>query len=161
MPHAHPQKLGFHREGGGSEDGSVRGNAQLGFSETRRSVTRLNHHVVEALVRAGVSAVGNQFALFTSTKVQMLTPEELALSPFPRWTTRDGRVGGCHAGGGSGVSEAAGGDADVQAHECGGSWAADAVNSLVNQGFVPVLHGDAVLDLSLGCSILSGTQFTR
>ena len=39
----------------------------LGFAATRASVTTLNHHVVEALLNAGISAVG--------------------VSPFPRWTT--------------------------------------------------------------------------
>lgn len=80
-----------------------------GFATTRASVTRLNQIVVEALLGAGIPAVG--------------------VSPCAAWATR-GRavaVDGC-----------------------------DGVAALLAVGLVPVLHGDAVLDDQLGCTILSG-----
>lgn len=59
----------------------------------------------------------------------------VAVSPCPTWTTRRRQVAadGC-----------------------------DGVAALLAAGLVPVLHGDAVLDLELGCTILSGdTLITR
>jgi isopentenyl phosphate kinase len=81
-----------------------------GFAATRASVTRLNRLVVDALVGAGVAAVG--------------------VSPFPQWRTV----------------------AAAPAHTHLASDLAD----LLAVGLVPVLHGDAVLDSSQGCAILSG-----
>ena len=84
---------------------------KLGFAETRRSVTKLNHLIIDQLVREGVPAV--------------------SVSPFPSWKTDQGTL----------VADAA-----------------DEVERLLLLGFVPVLHGDAVLDTSLGCTILSGDR---
>lgn len=53
----------------------------------------------------------------------------VGVSPFPTWTTRRRRV---------------------MADGC------DGVAALLAAGLVPVLHGDAVLDEQLGCTILSG-----
>ncbi|XP_042216280.1 isopentenyl phosphate kinase-like isoform X2 [Homarus americanus] len=64
--------------------------------------------------------------------VEQLTDEGLpavGLSPCGNWTTQDGKVVQ------SGVS---------------------AVSSFLGAGFVPVLHGDCVLDTVTGCTILSG-----
>jgi isopentenyl phosphate kinase len=36
-----------------------------------------------------------------------------------------------------------------------------AVESTVNAGFIPVVHGDGVLDSAEGCSILSGDLIVR
>ena len=87
------------------------GNPAFGFADTRRSVTRLNHYVVEALINEGVAAVG--------------------VSPFPTWKTDKGLL----------VSDKA-----------------EEVAELLRLGFVPVLHGDAVLDRTSGCTILSGDK---
>ena len=37
----------------------------------------------------------------------------------------------------------------------------DAVSSLVNSGFVPVMHGDCVIDRCQGCFILSGDTLIK
>ena len=87
----------------------------LGFAETRSSVTRLNAHVLSALLRAGVPAV--------------------ALSPFPRWSTRGRGV----------IVRSAVGE----------------VRDALAKGLTPVLHGDAVLDEETGASILSGDVLMR
>lgn len=79
-----------------------------GFAATRASVTKLNQLVVQALLAAGLPAVG--------------------LSPCGAWTTRRRAV---------------------VADGCG------AVAALLHAGLVPVLHGDAVLDEELGCTIVS------
>ena len=86
-------------------------NDKFGFADTRRSVTKLNHLFIEALVREGVPAVG--------------------VSPFPAWSTDKGTLT---------------------------SDSADHVKRLLLLGLVPVLHGDAVLDSTLGCTILSGDR---
>jgi isopentenyl phosphate kinase len=96
---------GAQQEAGRSE------NPAFGFADTRRSVTRLNHYVVEALINEGVAAVG--------------------VSPFPTWKTDKGIL----------VSDKA-----------------EEVAELLRLGFVPVLHGDAVLDQTSGCTILSGDK---
>ncbi len=91
-------------------DADVAPQARRGFALTRASVTRLNGHVVAALLEKGVPAVG--------------------LSPCGAWTC-SGRQ----------LQEAAAGVAAVEA--------------VLQAGLVPVLHGDAVLDMQLGCTILS------
>jgi len=114
-------KAGFHcqmSQGCDDVDGGPRlalaagsDNDKFGFADTRRSVTKLNHLLIEALVREGVPAVG--------------------VSPFPAWSTDKGALQ---------------------------SDSADHVKRLLLLGFVPVLHGDAVLDTTLGCTILSGDR---
>ena len=71
--HSHARKfrvkMGFHCEEGKESEA---GHYQFGFADTRRSVTRLNHYLVEALVKEGVPAVG--------------------VSPFPVWTCDNGEL---------------------------------------------------------------------
>ena len=71
--HSHARKfrvkMGFHCEEGKESES---GHYQFGFADTRRSVTRLNHYLVEALVKEGVPAVG--------------------VSPFPVWTCDNGEL---------------------------------------------------------------------
>lgn len=85
------------------------GGTPLDFSETRLSVTKLNHLVVTALTKRGIPAVG--------------------VSPVGAWRCRNRAV-----------------VADGCSH----------VAALLSQGFVPVLHGDAVFDESLKYTILGG-----
>ncbi|EDV28673.1 uncharacterized protein TRIADDRAFT_51825 [Trichoplax adhaerens] len=82
---------------------------RIGFSQTRLSVTKLNHIIVQALIEKDVPAV--------------------SISPCGLWKTTDRSVT---------------------------STFLQPINDLLRAGFVPVVHGDAVIDTSLGCTILSG-----
>lgn len=99
-----------------AQGGRDQQSAVEGFTLTRQSVTQLNHHVVSALIAAGVPAVG--------------------LSPCGVWTT-----------------------ASRQPQQTGAGIAA--VQAVLQQGMVPVLHGDCVMDTQLGVTILSGDTIIR
>jgi isopentenyl phosphate kinase len=92
---------------------------RLGLAVTRRSVTKLNGLVVDALARAGVPAV--------------------AVAAFPRVATRR---------------------RELRATRATAAFVADALR-LADDGFTPVLHGDAVLDDAQRCAIVSGDALLR
>ena len=106
--HFQAKEFGISR--GGLSDDSWR----LGFALTRRSVTKLNGEVVQALTDAGVPAV--------------------AVAAFPRLET---------------WTKALRDDAATR------EYLAD-IRDLLDKGFCPVLHGDAVVDADQRCAILSG-----
>jgi isopentenyl phosphate kinase len=87
-----------------------------GFILTRQSVTKLQHHVISALIAAGVPACG--------------------LSPYGTWATSNREL----------------------------ILASEHLNQIcpaLTASLVPVLHGDAVHDDKLGCTILSGDTVVR
>lgn len=84
-------------------------HVKRGFSLTRKSVTKLNHHVVDCLLSKDIPAIG--------------------ISACGEWETSNGAVK---------------------------QYNLDSVKNLLKNGFVPILHGDCVLDRAKGCAILSG-----
>ncbi|GMH44860.1 hypothetical protein BSKO_12812 [Bryopsis sp. KO-2023] len=101
-------------QSGVSKGGIDREDVRTGFVNTRLSVTKLNHHVVTAMVQEGIPAVG--------------------VSVCGHWTTAARQIN---------------------------SGPVDEIAGLLRAGLVPILHGDAVLDIALGCTILSGDVIVR
>lgn len=97
-----------------------------GFSKTRLSVTRLNHHILTTMIQKGIPAVGvSPFPLVPAFK-RKLPSSELFGWPWESSLKRS-------------------------------------LTELLSLGLVPVLHGDACIDVSgQATSILSGdTLFVR
>ncbi|XP_060600284.1 uncharacterized protein LOC132753777, partial [Ruditapes philippinarum] len=91
------------------KDGNDIELVKTGFLSHKESVTMLNHHVVNSLLKQNIPAVG--------------------LSVCGGWVTENGEV----------VKR------DIES-----------VTDLIRNGFIPVLHGDCVLDRAKGSNILSG-----
>ncbi|RDD44967.1 Isopentenyl phosphate kinase [Trichoplax sp. H2] len=156
---------------------------RIGFSQTRLSVTKLNHIIVQALIEKDIPAVSiSPCGLWkttdrsvTSTFLQPIN--DLLRAGFVPVVHGDAVIDtslGCTILSGDTIIQLnhiivqALIEKDVPAVSISpcGLWKTtdrsvtstflQPINDLLRAGFVPVVHGDAVIDTSLGCTILSG-----